>query len=142
MAVPPSPATGTPPPAAPVPLLRWRVPTQVLVERTGGLELPMVRIPAGTSLMGSPEGEEGRNDTEGPVHRVRLGEYLMGRTPVTQAQWRAVARWEPGEGERWGKALTPNPPFSQTSESKASRKAPSARLPMPWWIARVPPPRQ
>ena len=34
----------------------------------------------------------------------------MGRTPVTQAQWRAVAKWEPKEGEKpWGMDLDPDP---------------------------------
>jgi formylglycine-generating enzyme required for sulfatase activity len=28
------------------------------------------------------------------VHRVSLGEFLLGQTPITQAQWRAVAEWE------------------------------------------------
>jgi formylglycine-generating enzyme required for sulfatase activity len=109
MAAPPSPATGTPPLAAPLQLLRWRARTQVFVERTGGLELPMVRIPAGSFAMGSPEGEEGRSEREGPQHEVKLGEFLMGRTPITQAQWRAVTQWEPLPGERWERELNLNP---------------------------------
>jgi formylglycine-generating enzyme required for sulfatase activity len=41
---------------------------------------------------------------------VQVGEFLMGRTPVTQAQWRTVARWEPKEGEKpWGMELDPDP---------------------------------
>jgi formylglycine-generating enzyme required for sulfatase activity len=106
MAAPPSSATG---PAASLQLLRWRSRTQVFVERAEGLALPMVRIPAGRFAMGSPQGEEDRLEREGPVHEVRLGEFLMGRTPITQAQWRAVVEWEPGEGERWERELAPNP---------------------------------
>ncbi|MFI0403988.1 MAG: formylglycine-generating enzyme family protein, partial [Cyanobium sp.] len=109
MAAPPSSATSTPAPAGSLQLLRWRARTQEFVERTGGLELPMVRIPAGSFWMGSPEGEEGRSESEGPVHRVRLEEFLIGRTPITQAQWRAVAQWEPREGERWERELQPHP---------------------------------
>ena len=109
MAAPPSSATSTPAPAGSLQLLRWRARTQEFVERTGGLELPMVRIPAGSFWMGSPEGEEGRSESEGPVHRVRLEEFLIGRTPITQAQWRAVAQWEPREGERWERELNLNP---------------------------------
>jgi formylglycine-generating enzyme required for sulfatase activity len=52
--------------------------------------------------MGSPEGEEDRSEEEGPLHEVQLGEFLMGRTPITQAQWRAVAQWEPREGNGGG----------------------------------------
>jgi len=90
-------------------LLRWRSRTQVFVERAEGLELPMVRIPAGSFVMGSPQAEPERRELEGPQHEVRLGEFLMGRTPITQAQWRAVALWQPPEGERWERKLEPHP---------------------------------
>jgi formylglycine-generating enzyme required for sulfatase activity len=33
----------------------------------------------------------------------------MAQTPITQAQWRAVAGWKPREGERWGRELEANP---------------------------------
>ncbi|NJR70496.1 MAG: SUMF1/EgtB/PvdO family nonheme iron enzyme [Synechococcales cyanobacterium CRU_2_2] len=63
---------------------------EVLAE---GVELEMVLIPAGSFVMGSPEGEEGRRDDEGPQHEVRFAEpFLMGKYPVTQAQWRVVAQ--------------------------------------------------
>jgi formylglycine-generating enzyme required for sulfatase activity len=102
MAAPPSTATY-------LQLLRWRSRTQVFVERAEGLELPMVRIPAGSFVMGSPEGEPERMGREGPQHQVELGEFLMGRTPITQEQWRAVALWQPPEGERWERKLEPHP---------------------------------
>ncbi|MFM7642491.1 MAG: SUMF1/EgtB/PvdO family nonheme iron enzyme [Cyanobium sp.] len=101
--------SASPAPGAPLQLLRWRGRTRVFVERIDGLELPMVRIPAGRFAMGSPEGEEGRSKSEGPLHEVRLGEFLLGQTPITQGQWRTVAQWEPREGERWGRKLKPNP---------------------------------
>jgi formylglycine-generating enzyme required for sulfatase activity len=48
-------------------------------------------IPPGSFLMGSPEGEPGRQKNEGPQHRVTISKgYWMAETPVTQAQWRAV----------------------------------------------------
>jgi formylglycine-generating enzyme required for sulfatase activity len=61
---------------------------------TEGLNLEMVAIPAGTFLMGSPSGEPERSDSENPRHRVTVAEFLMGRYPVTQAQWRFVAGLE------------------------------------------------
>jgi formylglycine-generating enzyme required for sulfatase activity len=79
------------------------------VEDIDGLELTMLKIPAGSFLMGSPEGEEGRIDAEGPQHRVEIGEFLMGQTPITQAQWRVVAGWQPRDGESWGRELKLNP---------------------------------
>jgi formylglycine-generating enzyme required for sulfatase activity len=79
---------------------KWRIdkhPLQVQGYRerlADGVELTMVQIPAGSFLMGSPQGEEGRSNDEGPQHRVELAEFLMGQTPITQAQWRVVAGWQ------------------------------------------------
>ena len=56
-----------------------------------GIELAMVSISGGTFTMGSPEDEEGRDDSEGPQHQVTLQPFFMGKYPITQAQWRAVA---------------------------------------------------
>ncbi|MEN8443391.1 MAG: formylglycine-generating enzyme family protein [Cyanobacteria bacterium J06555_13] len=53
--------------------------------------LEMMLIPAGSFLMGSPEGELEREPREGPQHQVTLSQFFMARYPVTQAQWRAVA---------------------------------------------------
>ena len=44
----------------------------------------MVVIPAGSYLMGSPEGEEGRREREGPQHRVTIARpFALGRHAVT-----------------------------------------------------------
>jgi formylglycine-generating enzyme required for sulfatase activity len=59
--------------------------------------------------MGSPRGEEDRANNEGPQHEVKLTRFLMSQTPITQAQWREVAGWEPREGELWGLELKPDP---------------------------------
>jgi formylglycine-generating enzyme required for sulfatase activity len=50
----------------------------------------MVSIPGGTFLMGSPETEIGRDDSEGPLHEVTIQPFFMGKYPVTIAQWNAV----------------------------------------------------
>lgn len=48
-------------------------------------------IPPGRFLMGSPEGEAGRFDDEGPQHWVTITRgYWLGDAPVTQALWTAV----------------------------------------------------
>jgi formylglycine-generating enzyme required for sulfatase activity len=60
----------------------------------------LVLIPAGSFLMGSPEGEPGRESDEGPQHRVEITKaFYMGRTEVTQGQWRGVMGTEPWKGE-------------------------------------------
>lgn len=56
----------------------------------GGVELIMMRIPAGEFMMGAPEDEPDSHSSQQPQHRVRVAEFLMGQTPVTQAQWRSV----------------------------------------------------
>lgn len=54
--------------------------------------------------MGSPEHEHERYDDEGPQHSVAVQPFFMGQTPITQAQWRAVASMPQIEIE-----LKPNP---------------------------------
>jgi formylglycine-generating enzyme required for sulfatase activity len=51
--------------------------------------IEMVEIPGGKFKMGSPEGEG--NSDEKPEHEVSLSAFHLGKYPVTQEQWRAVA---------------------------------------------------
>ncbi|NEP14966.1 MAG: formylglycine-generating enzyme family protein [Symploca sp. SIO2C1] len=53
--------------------------------------LEMVAIPGGTFMMGSPDTEEGHRGSESPQHQVTVKFFFMGKYPVTQAQWQAVA---------------------------------------------------
>jgi len=57
------------------------------------LELEMVKIPGGSFTMGLPEGEEGGGSSswEVPQHQVTIQPFYMGKYPITQAQWKAVA---------------------------------------------------
>jgi formylglycine-generating enzyme required for sulfatase activity len=74
------------------------------------LDLQLVEIPAGSFLMGSPASEVGHQADEGPQHEVKLESFWLGRTPITQAQWREVAGWEPINGqEPWLHKLDPDP---------------------------------
>jgi formylglycine-generating enzyme required for sulfatase activity len=56
-----------------------------------GVELEMVRIPAGDFMMGSPQQESERYKDESPQHLVTVPEFYLGKYPVTQSQWRLVA---------------------------------------------------
>ena len=49
----------------------------------------MVAIPGGTFVMGSPIGEPGRADDEGPAHQVRIAPFWIGRTEVTWDEYDA-----------------------------------------------------
>ncbi|NCR57372.1 MAG: SUMF1/EgtB/PvdO family nonheme iron enzyme [Microcystis aeruginosa LL13-06] len=53
------------------------------------ITLEMVAIPGGTFTMGSPAGEG--NDYEKPQHQVTVPPFFMGKYPITQAQWQAIA---------------------------------------------------
>ena len=63
------------------------------VERqiVNSIGMKLVLIPPGTFQMGSPAGEEGRYNDEGPQHVVEITRpFYLGIHPVTQGQWRAV----------------------------------------------------
>ncbi len=65
----------------------------------GARPMRLVRIPAGSFQMGSPETERGRsNYGEGPVHTVTItNDFYIGETEVTQAQWRSIMGTIPAE---------------------------------------------
>jgi formylglycine-generating enzyme required for sulfatase activity len=87
--------------AAKVITSRRQAHAEYLRENLGnGTTLDLVTISGGTFTMGSPAGEEGRDwyndalkgvNVEGPQHQVKIPPFLMGKYPVTQAQWKAVA---------------------------------------------------
>jgi formylglycine-generating enzyme required for sulfatase activity len=47
----------------------------------------MVGIPGGEFLMGSPANEPGRFDTEGPLHKVSLKAFALGKYPITSEEF-------------------------------------------------------
>jgi len=128
MPVAPLASSPAPTPVRSLRLLRWQGRTQVFRERCAGLELAMVRIPAGAFVMGSPADEPQRQDREGPPHRVHVSEFLIGQTPITQAQWRQVASWQEREGERWGRELEPEPSFFQPRPNSKARNVGQGRF--------------
>jgi formylglycine-generating enzyme required for sulfatase activity len=112
----------------------WQVERQPLrVERAllplpEGTSLPLLWIPGGEFVMGSPPDELERQDDEGPQHRVRLGGFWMGQAPVTQAQWRALARLVPPLGQRWQRQLPANPSFFQPEGEDSNDQRPVERV--------------
>ena len=56
-----------------------------------GVELEMVSIPGGKFTMGAPREESESGEDERPRHPVSVKPFFMGRYPITQAQWRAIA---------------------------------------------------
>ena len=73
----------------------------------------MVVVPPGSFRMGSPLGEEGRNDDEGPVHRVTIDYmFAVGVYEVTFSEWDYCVKQggcgghKPGD-EGWGRLDMP-----------------------------------
>jgi formylglycine-generating enzyme required for sulfatase activity len=54
----------------------------------GNLKLELVRVPAGSFMMGSPADEDGHDDSESPVHKVTFAKpFYIGKFEVTQSQF-------------------------------------------------------
>ncbi|MFN7962422.1 MAG: formylglycine-generating enzyme family protein [Thermoanaerobaculia bacterium] len=67
-------------------------------------------IPPGRFWMGSPEGEAGRRENEGPRHPVTLTQgFWLGEVPCTQALWQAVM------GENPSRFRSPDRPVESVS---------------------------
>ena len=57
--------------------------------------IQLVTIAPGSFMMGSPSGENGRDDDEGPQHRVNVRGFYLGKFEVTQAEFRSVTGKNP-----------------------------------------------
>lgn len=67
------------------------------VFHAAGIDIPMRWLPPGSFLMGSPEGEPGRDSAE-VLHKVELTSgFWMGETEVTQRLYRAVVGENPSQ---------------------------------------------
>ncbi|MDM8523158.1 SUMF1/EgtB/PvdO family nonheme iron enzyme [Desulfococcaceae bacterium HSG8] len=73
----------------------------VIRAEPGGYEL--VRIPGGSFMMGSPDTEGGRYKNEGPLHKVSVSDFYMGRYPVTNEEYGRFLEANPDaeEPEYW-----------------------------------------
>ena len=73
----------------------------------------LVVVPSGSFQMGSPSGEAGRYDNEGPMHRVTISRpFAVGVYEVTFGEWDACVSdgrcrgYRPGDGG-WGRGRRP-----------------------------------
>ncbi len=63
-------------------------PLEIRSEKTG---IVFRLVPAGSFTMGSPSGESGRDNDEGPQRRVTISKpFYMGKFEITQGQWKRV----------------------------------------------------
>jgi formylglycine-generating enzyme required for sulfatase activity len=84
----------------------------------------LVPIPGGEFLMGSPASEEGRNEDEGPQHKVKVEPFWMGRTEMTwdvydiwsfslDVQRRKIEGLKPTDLDKFADAVTrPTKPYT------------------------------
>ncbi len=73
------------------------------IEITNSLGMTFRLIPAGSFVMGSPPGEAGRQETEGPQHQVTIDKpFFMQTTEITQWQWKTVMGKNPSKFEDCG----------------------------------------
>jgi len=66
----------------------------------------MISLPGGTFTMGSPNGEEGRSDDEGPQREVKVQSFAVGQYEVTFEEWNACVddggcTQKPGDPAGW-----------------------------------------
>ncbi len=117
------------------PAAAWRPASAAAAEMTPYVEMipgtdvkfEMLPIPAGTFKMGSPAGEPGRSEDEGPAHRVEIHAFWMGKNEVTWDEYDIFAfsndiykKQDLGvnlaaqpEGEKTADAMTrPTPPYT------------------------------
>jgi len=72
--------------------------TPLTLDLGQGVTLKLVRIPAGTFMMGSPKDDECRHRSEEPQHEVTISKpFYMGTYEVTQEQYEAVMGSNPSE---------------------------------------------
>lgn len=73
-------------------------------EFTSSVGVVMIRVPAGSFTMGSPESEDGRRAWEQQREVTFASDFYLGKTPVTQEQYEAVTGTNPTGHEKLGNA--------------------------------------
>jgi formylglycine-generating enzyme required for sulfatase activity len=64
---------------------------ELVLDLDKGVKMELVLVPAGTFLMGSPHGEDGRTEDEEPRHEAVITRpFYIGKYAITQAEWQAM----------------------------------------------------
>src|ERR671933_1578366 len=93
----------------------------------------MIRLPGGTFLMGTDDGQAFREDGEGPVRKVTLDPFFISPYATTNAEFSTFVE-ETGyktEAERFGWSFV----FYRFLSAKAKKKVIGAVDSAPWWRA-------
>ena len=82
------------------------------------VEFALVPIPGGEFTMGSPQNEAGRQPDEGPLHKVKISPFWMGKCEVT---WNEFELFMFADQERKFKAEIPTDPYVDKISDAVSR---------------------
>jgi len=96
----------------------------------------MVAIAGGSFMMGSPDSEAGRKEDEGPVHKVTVGPFWMGKTEVTWDEYEQYYFRGPGDQSAASKAdavARPTQPYGAPDLGWGRGKRPA--MSMTWHAA-------
>ncbi|MEI6427195.1 MAG: formylglycine-generating enzyme family protein [Pseudanabaena sp. ELA607] len=69
--------------------------SESIISNNQKINLEMMRVPAGTFLMGSPNFEAGRKDNESPEIVIGLPAFYIGKFTITQQQWQSIMGYNP-----------------------------------------------
>jgi len=78
--------------------------SQKEIQKEVAIEMELIGIPAGTVTMGSPADEKNRFEDEAQVSVTLTQSFELGKTEVTQGQWKEVMGTEPWDGQKYVKA--------------------------------------
>lgn len=70
-------------------------PSNIKTFNVKGVSFDMVRVEGGTFTMGATPEIMDPEDEEKPAHQVTVGSFLIGKTEVTQALWKALMKDNP-----------------------------------------------
>jgi formylglycine-generating enzyme required for sulfatase activity len=76
----------------------------------------MIRVPAGSFTMGSPDSEDGHRAWEQQRDVIFVNDFFLGKTPVTQDQYEAVTGANPTGQEKIGDAPVDSVTWDQAKE--------------------------
>ncbi|MEI6037370.1 MAG: formylglycine-generating enzyme family protein [Planctomycetota bacterium] len=83
-----------------LPLWKWCC-TKTSENGRNSIGMELIEIPAGKFTMGSPAGEKDRRADEEPVAVTLTRPFMLGKTEVTQGQWKKVMGTEPWAGKQY-----------------------------------------
>ncbi len=95
---------------------------ETTIKLPGDIPLVMVRIPAGTFMMGRYPDEQDSSDCEEPQHEATISrDFWLGKYTVTKGQWKAVMGPELEDGSEAITALDENCPIYSVSWNDTQR---------------------